>query len=147
MKDINEFFAWAKSNNWQIELSANKKQFPSEILQRYINIPNDYEIFYDQIDLCVGPIGKSWFLTEQDFSAIDTEGISTIFAWNTIEKMILESAADDAKLIQEVDEFWKLHLPCEKNPHKALDTLQVSWLYPPYAIPSFSPATHFQQTT
>ena len=112
MKETNEFFTWAKSNNWRLELSTDKKQFPSEILQRYINIPNDYKIFYEQIDLCVGPIGTSWFLTEQDFSAIDTEGgISTTFAWNSIEKMSLESVADDEKLIQEVDDFWKLHLP------------------------------------
>ena len=108
MKEINEFFVWAKSNNWQLELSTDKKQFPSEILQRYINIPNEYKIFYAQIDLCANQSNTTWFFSENDFLEANGENA---FAWNSFEKMSLEALADDDVALQEITEFWNLHLP------------------------------------
>ena len=107
MKEINEFFAWAKNNNWQLELSSDKKQFPNEVLQRYINIPVEYTSFYEQITLCHNQSFTSWFLTEEDFLQTDERK----FAWNEFEKISLGAAEDDEKLIKEVNDFWKLHLP------------------------------------
>ena len=108
MKEINEFFVWAKNNNWRLDLSRDKKQFPSEILQRYICIPNEYKIFYEQIALCANHSETTWFLSESDFLVANGE---IAFAWNSFEKMSLEALADDEETVQEVTEFWNLHLP------------------------------------
>jgi len=49
----------------------------------------------------------SWFLSEEDFFQTD----ESKFIWNEFEKISIEAAEDDEKLIQEVNEFWDLHLP------------------------------------
>ncbi|MBC1374774.1 hypothetical protein HCB47_01560 [Listeria sp. FSL L7-0072] len=52
MEPINHFFECAKNNNWQIDLSAVEKKFPEQILKRYVNLPDAYKIFYEQLNLC-----------------------------------------------------------------------------------------------
>ena len=107
MKEIDDFIEWAKNSNWKIELSSEKKRFTNEIMQRYSSIPVEYKSFYKLINICINQSDTNWFLSENDFLAIDGEG----FAWNTFEKMSISAADGDYALIKQIEEYWNCHLP------------------------------------
>ncbi|WP_181330077.1 SMI1/KNR4 family protein [Listeria monocytogenes] len=107
MERINHFLAWAKNNNWQIDLSAVEKKFPERILKRYVNIPDEYKAFYAQINLCCNAADTCWFLSEEDF----LENGDDAFSGNSFEEMSLEAAEGDKNLENKIKLFWNTHLP------------------------------------
>ncbi|EAG9322703.1 SMI1/KNR4 family protein [Listeria monocytogenes] len=107
MERINHFLAWAKNNNWQIDLSAVEKKFPEQILKRYGNLPDAYKAFYRQLNLCSNAGDTCWFLSEEDF----LENEEDAFLWDSFEQMSLAAAEGDENLENEVKQFWNSHLP------------------------------------
>ncbi|HAK1604799.1 TPA: SMI1/KNR4 family protein, partial [Listeria monocytogenes] len=67
MEPINNFFEWAKNNNWQVDLSAVEKNLPEQIFKRYGKLPDAYKAFYRQLNLCSNAGDTCWFLSEEDF--------------------------------------------------------------------------------
>jgi hypothetical protein len=103
---MDTFFTWAE-NNWQIEFSPSPQQFPDEIIQRYPNIPAEYRLFYEKINLCANESDTTWFLSKNDFLETNEDS----FVWNTFEKISLDAADNDEELMAQIKEYWDCHLP------------------------------------
>ncbi|MBC1289841.1 SMI1/KNR4 family protein [Listeria welshimeri] len=64
-------------------MSAVEKNFPEQILKRYVNLLDVFKTFYEQLNLCS----------------------------NAFEQMSLEAAEGDKDLENKVKLFWNAHLP------------------------------------
>lgn len=103
-----KFVKWAKERGWDIQLSSNSSfSLPDDLNDRYPNIPPEYIEFLKQIDSCVAPDDKLWFICLNDY-----EGRSnSVYSWDEIEKMSLCAAKGDNDWQEEITGFWDEHIP------------------------------------
>lgn len=106
MNKIKTFIEWALKNGWEIKMRQNSDvNITEEVIQRYPEIPNDFLVFLQSIDICITPDEKSWFLCLNEYN-----GTSELaFRWDEIEKMSLIEG--DNTYNDSIIKFWNNHLP------------------------------------
>jgi hypothetical protein len=104
MKKINDFVNWAKENGWKITLNNNEEKLPQDITGRYA-IPDEYNIFLENIALCTNADENVWFLCIEDYLPKS----KNTFRWNEFELISLEAADDDIELINKIKDYWNKH--------------------------------------
>lgn len=82
-------------------MSAVEKNFPEQILKRYVNLLDAFKTFYEQLNLCSNVGNTCWFLSEEDF----LKNEDGAFSWNSFEQMSLEAADGDKDLENKVKLF------------------------------------------
>ena len=111
MEKINDFIKWAKNNSWNIICENNDiKYLPKTVMERY-NIPNEYKTFLENIKICTNAEENIWFLCIDDYLREE----ENTFRWNEFEKISLEAAENDEKMINEIKKYWDKHFPIVFN--------------------------------
>lgn len=105
---MNDFVAWAKRNNWQVELSNEVRELPEWAFRRYSGLPANYVNFIQHINVLSNKADTTWFLSIDNFkgAAFDT-------AWqaDSFEKISLEAAEGDKNWQNTIIQFWDTHMP------------------------------------
>jgi hypothetical protein len=82
------------------------KNLPQNVFERY-NIPIEYKQFLENIESCINADENVWFLCIEDYLPKSEDD----FRWNEFELISLESADDDAELINRIKNYWNKHFP------------------------------------
>jgi len=122
-RSIETFLEAATSAGWRIERRNDDEplDLPVDVSQRYRSVPQSYLAFLCKVAGAASADGRAWFLCETQFHPSDPEG----FAWNEIERMALESAADETER-QTITSFWDRHLPIVMVPDGDYDYLAIA---------------------
>jgi hypothetical protein len=120
---IEAFIEATTSAGWRVERRDRSQALalPVEITQRYGPLPPSYHEFLCEVAEATTADGTVWLLCEGEFHRNDPEG----FVWNQIEKMSLESAADDEER-RAIVSFWDRHLPIMMAPNGDYDYLAIA---------------------
>lgn len=107
---IEHFVNDLRSTNWiVVTKSEHTVNLASSILSRYPNIPASYLNFLGHIAECTNSRQNVWFLTEADYNADGKD--DSVFRWNEWERLSIDASGDDTAAIQEVKNFWDVHIP------------------------------------
>jgi hypothetical protein len=107
-KILDDFIDWAKFNKWQYNhKNSESLVLPLELTKRYTIIPKEYLEFLKNIEACISPDEKTWFLDINDFS----NNSDSAYKWNEIEEMCVLEAEGDEEWKREIVEFWDQHIP------------------------------------
>lgn len=104
---IESKIARLRTLGWKCIWANKKREIPSHILKRYENIPSEYIEFVESLTECTNQTNTRWFLSVEDFSGIS----ESAFTWDEWERMSLEAAGEDPKIIRSILKFWNAHLP------------------------------------
>jgi len=106
MSIIEEFYNWAKGNNWTVKLRDEPSiELPDEIMNRYPRIPSEYLEFLKLIEYCITPDEQSWFLCIQEYNGTSDDA----FSWDEFEKISLIEG--DNKNNERIEKFWNSYFP------------------------------------
>ena len=97
-----------RESGWTVEEQSGRSfQLPPDIAARYPRLPEALIEFLSGLTLCMDSSQKTWFLCQGDF-----EGSSgSAFRWDEWERLSLDAARGDARLISEIRGFWDTHFP------------------------------------
>ena len=84
-----------------------QKDLPTEILNRYKNIPPEYLTFLQQFKQATNGEDTAWFNSIEDFYGESDSD----FVWNEFEQMSLEALEDDETELENIRNFWDKHIP------------------------------------
>lgn len=106
MEQVGQFLKWAEEKGWQIQCRSKMDiDLPNHILLRYPKIPQEFLKFLKEVEYCITPDEKSWFICLKEY-----KGTSDFaFTWDEIEKMSLVEGDDSYN--EEIIKFWNKHLP------------------------------------
>jgi len=100
-----KFEEWAKKNNWKI--TKQTKDLPSDILERYSNIPESWLSFIEGYGSIMNDKENIWFLTVENFYPKSEDE----WRYNEFELISLDTADEDEDFISEITNFWNNHIP------------------------------------
>lgn len=100
-----KFEEWAKKNNWKI--TKQTKNLPSDILERYSNIPESWLSFIEGYGSIMNDKENIWFLTVENFYPKSEDE----WRYNEFELISLDTADEDEDFISEITNFWNNHIP------------------------------------
>lgn len=100
-----KFEEWAKKNNWKI--TKQTKDLPSDILERYSNIPESWLSFIEGYGSIMNNKENIWFLTVENFYPKSEDE----WRYNEFELISLDTADEDEDFISEITNFWNNHIP------------------------------------
>lgn len=100
-----KFEEWAKKNNWKI--TKQTKDLPSDILERYSNIPESWLSFIEGYGSIMNDKENIWFLTVENFYPKSEDE----WRYNEFELISLDAADEDEDFISEITNFWNNHIP------------------------------------
>lgn len=95
-----------RSAGWQVKITDRPGALPSEVLQRYPDLPSPVESFLAGLECCVSPDKTVWFLGPHEYDS--SSGLD--FRWNEWEVLSLDAASDDAE-VEQICSFWDRHCP------------------------------------
>ena len=92
---------------WRCVWRQNATSSPSEILERYSWLPDDYLNFTASLQECVSPDETQWILSPSDFD----RALDHAFAHDEWERISVEAADGDAATVRKIRRFWDAHMP------------------------------------
>ena len=105
---LDRFLVAAGKAGWDIARNDGPPAtLPTEINERYPNIPQSFEMFLSTFSKCSNKAGNAWFFCADDFHRNDDVG----WSWNSFEQISLDAADGDEDLLEEAQSFWDRHLP------------------------------------
>ena len=84
-----------------------RKELSPDFLNRYSNLPADYQEFLQRFQIITNESDNVWFNSIEDFNGETDSG----FRWNEFELMGLEALADDRESCDMIRLFWDNHIP------------------------------------
>ena len=97
-----------RQHGWAVtERPSQQLRLPPEVAARHPKLPKSLATFLGGLSACEDATQTTWFLCEADYAG--TGGAA--FRWDEWERMSLDAAGDDLRLVAEVRAFWDAHLP------------------------------------
>lgn len=84
-----------------------RKELSPDFLNRYSNLPADYQEFLQRFQIITNESDNVWFNSIEDFNGETDSG----FRWNEFELMGLEALVDDRESCDMIRLFWDNHIP------------------------------------
>lgn len=105
---MEKFLTYMKEQGWVVELNKIREDcLPQVIVERYINVPQQWRDFISTVKYLTNSDESAWFLCKNDFDV--QKELS--FRWNEWEVISLENAENDIGWETEIKKFWNIHLP------------------------------------
>jgi hypothetical protein len=97
-----------RQRGWAVtERPAQPLRLPPDVARRHPEVPEPLTTFLGGLSACEEADQKAWFLCEADYAG--TSG--SAFRWDEWERMSLDAAEGNARLVAAVRAFWDAHLP------------------------------------
>ena len=96
-----------KNIGFTVAERLGRNELSSNFLNRYPNLPADYQEFLQQFQVITNESDNVWFNSIEDFNGESDSG----FRWNEFEIMGLEALEDDMNSCDMIRQFWDNHIP------------------------------------
>lgn len=103
---MDDFIAWARRHDWQVELSEEARELSPEAFRRYGEVPAGYRRFLQHVIVLSNRADTGWFLSADHFT-----GAAPAWQADSFEQISLEAAGGDQRWREDILGFWDGHMP------------------------------------